>query len=143
MPYKDPTKRKRVMRAANRKIHHGWDWRGIVDACGRVCAYFDDESHEDFCTGVIGLELHEPFGEVKHTHVDTQIQGKLQARVLLCKPCHSWEHNGAFSIHRGSVSMYLEDTDAEIEECGGLDAWRVKYRVGESFTAPANSGRAS
>jgi len=123
MPRKSPEaidNHARYLRNRHRRLTHGEDWRGIVAYFGFMCAK---------CCSQEGLEIHEPFGELK---VQVQIgqNHKMQLRVLLCIDCHMAEHHGRFSRIRGNESRYLEDIDREILECGSYDAWVEKYKVG-------------
>ena len=127
MPYKDPKKHARNRRNHHRKNRHGADWRGILEYYGRACANINNPEVEGECLENKLLELHEPFGE------DKAQQGKMQLRILLCRYCHCREHDWKWPLTRGGYTMMLEDTDAEIEEEGSIEAWERKYRVGESL----------
>ncbi len=124
MPRKSPEaieKHRRWTRNYLRCLAHGEDWRGIIAYFGFACAR---------CLSQEGLELHEPFGELR-VAVRIGENHKMQARVLLCIDCHMAEHPGRFARDRGNLSSYLEDIDREILECGSYEAWVETYKVGK------------
>jgi len=135
MAYKQSERYKRLHRGIVRKQRHGADWRGIAWKYGFSCANHVSKGHPD-CLGDEELEFHEPFGEARQPTMF-----KLQARVLLCKPCHLEEHiteySNGFPLERGQVSMLVEDVYAEMEDTGGYWRWLHKYDVGHSL-APAD-----
>jgi len=138
MPYKDPVRQARALRTMKRTARHGTDWRGIIEYYKRTCANSNDVRLADLCVETETLELHEPFGEDKRRAVTIHHQGIMQMRILLCRPCHSREHQFRFAPTRGNDSRYLEDTDTEILELNpdwgtAQQMWYNKYRVGESL----------
>ena len=112
MPPRDKAYHRRIQRNYVRKKHHG-DWRAIIDYWCGLCAE---------CGKRFEGDLHEPFGE------DKALLGKFQQRLPLCIDCHRWRHNGRMTNVNGS--MYMDDIDAEIRECGSYEAWKKKYKVG-------------
>lgn len=111
--YKDRKVQAWRNRCAKRTYRHG-NWRQVFIDCGGACAH---------CGSFTLLEFHEQFGE------DHKGDGKMQQRLLLCNSCHKeeeqhWNVNG-----RRHNSLVCEDVQAEIDWCGGMDAWAERYSL--------------
>ena len=133
MPYKDKEKRTRVSRSSKRAETYGRDWRGIIEHFGRCCVNTARPELEDFCLVIDQLEIHHPLYEDSRA-LTIEVRGVKEDVILVCRYCHRGEHRSSpFPLQRGLDSMYLEDTDREVLECGSLEAWREKYQVGASF----------
>lgn len=111
-------------RIAKRLLQHG-NWRQTWIDCGGQCVK---------CGSTEYLEFHEPLGE------DGIMNGwgRLQARMLLCFPCHCEEHpentenmDGGWQRKSGNTLNY--DVQIEIWMCGGWEKWIERFGLQDTF----------
>lgn len=109
-------------RCAMRKQRHG-NWRQIYYDCDGMCQWreFDDS----ICGEVDYLEFHAPDGE------GNDIEGVAKERVLICRTHHVEVHGDRFVNERGYLPLLQEDIAYEIENLGGLAAWKKHYKIVE------------
>lgn len=98
----------------NRKRRIGVDWRQV---------YYDQDGICQRCGNPFGLEFHE------YLDLDTDSNGFIKFE-LVCNCCHICYHNYHFKDN-ARASMLAEDIQREIDECGNLAKWKVKYNIKE------------
>ena len=126
MPVMNLEERRCRQRNQKRTKRHG-HWRHVIDHWHGLCAICGEKMMD---------ELHEPFGEDHHN------DGRLQARIPVCRDCHNRERNGwdgDMGNRARITSTYIEDIEEEIDKCGGHAEWCRKYKI--PYGAPVFQGR--
>lgn len=124
MPFKGEDKRI-WQRNRNREKRYGKNWRQIYVDCNGMCQGKDSEfDGVVYCGEIDNLEFHEIHDG----------EGRVVKVILLCTRHHDLapEHKDGVTIShlsRHYPSMMQEDIQREIQECGGMDAWKSKYHL--------------
>jgi len=82
-------------------------------------------SDGSICGEVDNLEFHAPDGE------KNDVRGQPKKRTLRCKPHHRLEDGHEFPEERGYIPLLQEDIAYEIDNLGGVAAWKEHYKIKE------------